>query len=244
MLSAHSLVATLLIALLPALGMILGVLLAEWRRPSDRMTGAALHMAAGVATAVAAIELLPRAQERSATWVIAIALLAGAAVSVVLFRLSNRWLAGEGDKPLVWGAYMAMAVDLTGDGLMTGAGSAVEGGLGLLLALSQIIGNLPGGFAVTAGFRKAGLPRRKRMLAAISYPVIPLVAAATGFLVLDGAGPSLTGFVLALLAGLLITTTIEDLVPEADQAGAPRRISSPAYAAGFAVLLLMSGYLG
>jgi zinc transporter ZupT len=48
----------------------------------------------------------------------------------------------------------------------------------------------------------------------------------------------------AVFGGLLLTATVEDIVPEADERGAPRRISSPSFAAGFALLLLMSAYLG
>lgn len=69
-----------------------------------------------------------------------------------------------------------------------------------------------------------------------------MIGAAAGFLALNGASAGLTGFVLAIFAGLLITATIEDLVPEADQTGAPRKISSPSFAAGFVLLLLMSAY--
>lgn len=236
-----SLFDVLLLALLPTLGTVLGVLLAEWRRPPEWLTGGALHMAAGLATAVAAMELLPRAQDRTDTWVLALAVLLGAGVSVMFYRLSNR-IQGKKGGTLIWGAYTAIAIDLFSDGLMTGGGGAVEGNLGALLAASQIVGNLPGGFAITAGFRHAGFSRKTRLKAALSYPLAPLVGAAAGFLALNGASAGLTGFVLAIFAGLLITATIEDLVPEADQPGAPRKISSPSFAAGFVLLLLMSAY--
>lgn len=238
-----SLFDVLLLALLPTLGTVLGVLLAEWRKPPEWLTGGALHMAAGLATAVAAMELLPRAQERSETWAIAIAILIGAGVSVTFYRLSNGMQGGRGST-LIWGAYTAIAIDLFSDGLMTGGGGAVEGNLGVLLAASQIVGNLQGGFAITAGFRHAGFSRNTRLKAALSYPLVPLAGAGAGYLALNGASAGLAGFVLAVFAGLLITATIEDLVPEADQPGAPRRISSPSFAAGFVLLLLMSAYFG
>lgn len=238
-----SLIQVLLLALLPTLGTVLGVLLAEWRRPPGWLTGGALHMAAGLATAVAAIELIPRSQDRTETWIIAIALLVGACVSLGFYRISLRMQGGPKGHSLIWGAYTAIVIDLFSDGLMTGGGSAVEGDLGVLLAASQVVGNLPGGFAITAGFRHAGVDRDKRLKAALSYPIVPVVGAAVGFLALNGAGDMLTGFVLALFAGLLITATVEDLVPEADQLGAPRRISSPSFAVGFVLLLMMSAYL-
>jgi len=71
-----------------------------------------------------------------------------------------------------------------------------------------------------------------------------VIGAFAGYTVLAGAGDVLTGFVLAVFAGLLLTATIEDIVPEADQPKAKRRISSPSFALGFGALRLTSAYLG
>ena len=238
------LVDVVLLTLLPALGSILGVALAEWRKPPAWLTGTALHMAAGIATGVAAVELVPRAQERGETWLLALAIIGGALLSVVLVSLSRRLRKGKGEgSEVLWGAYTAIIIDLFSDGLMTGGGGAVAANLGVLLGASQVFGNLPGGFAITAGFREAGISRRKRLIAACSYPLAPVAGGVGGFLILDGASDALTGFVLALFAGLLLTATIEDLVPEADAPGASRKLSSPAFAVGFVLLLLMSSYL-
>jgi len=246
MLESGSLSFVLLLALLPALGSLLGMALAEWREPPTWLTGGALHMAAGIATAVAAIELIPRAQERTESWMIALGVLAGAGASVLLTKLARmmRGGSGKGGSEALWGAYTAIAIDLFSDGLMTGGGASVAQDLGVLLAASQVVGNLPGGFAITAGFRAGGVERRKRLFAALTYPLAPVAGALVGWLVLSDAGDALTGAVLALFAGLLLTATIEDMVPEADEPGAPRALSSPAFAGGFVILLLMSAYLG
>ena len=247
-----SLAMLLLLALLPAVGSVIGVLLAEWRQPPDWLVGAALHAAAGIATAVVAVELLPRALERAETWLLAVAVMGGAIVSILIYRgigwARRRFGGGEGDgakrRLALWTVYAAVATDLFTDGLTTGAGAAVSGGLGLLLALSQVFANIPGGFAVTANFRSAGVPRAKRLMAAAFYPATPVVGAAAGFFALRGAGPEMTGAALAFFGGLLLIATVEDLLPQADQPGAPRRISSPAFAGGFVMLMLISAYLG
>ncbi len=244
---APDLVTILLLALLPALGSILGVMLAEWRKPSRWVTGAALHGAAGIATAVVATELMPRAQERIAVWLIALAILGGAALSVLLAKLTatvRKRISRDSGGAATWGAYGAVAIDLLTDGFMTGGGGAISPNLGILLAVSQVVGNMPGGFAVTANLRNAGIAKRSRWLAMILYPAAPLVGALLGFFLLNGAGPVLTGTMLAVFAGLLLLTTIEDLVPEADEPGAPRWFSTPAFAAGFVMLMLLSAYVG
>ena len=237
----------LLLALLPVAGNVIGVALAEWRQPPPWLTGAAMHAAAGIGTAVAATELLPRADERIETWILALAVIAGSLFSVGLSRLTRLLktrIAGGGGRATTWGAFAAIGIDLFSDGLMTGSGSAISADLGLLLALSQVLGNIPGGFAIAANFRAAEVPRTKRLGAMAFYPIMPILGALIGFLVLQGAGDLLIGLVLALFAGLLLTATIEDIIPEADQPGTPRRISSPSFALGFVALLLMASYLG
>ncbi len=237
----------LLLSLLPVAGNLIGIALAEWKQPPPWVTGGAMHAAAGIGTAVAAIELIPRAQERIEIWMLAIAILAGGVAAIGLARMTRfakSKLANQTGRATTWGAFAAVGIDLFSDGLMTGSGGAVSAKLGLLLALSQVLGNLPGGFAVAAGFRAANVNRRNRLRAMAFYPLMPAVGALIGFLLLKDAGDLLVGITLAVFGGLLLTATIEDIVPEADQPGAPRHVSSPSFAAGFALLLLMSAYLG
>lgn len=236
----------LLIAFLPAVGTLAGALLAEWKQPPEYLTGAALHAAAGIATAVVAVELMPRAVERAAQWALALGFMGGAFASIALAR-STTWLQhrfGSADRRAgLWTVYSAVATDLLIDGLTTGAGASVSTGLGLLLAGSQVLANIPGGFSVTANFRRAGVGRRQRLVAASLYPLTPVLGGAIGYLALRGVADTTMGIALAFFAGLLLLATIEQIVPEADKPGAPLRISSPAFAGGFVVLMLMSAYL-
>lgn len=208
--------------------------------------GGALHAAAGIATAVAAIELIPRSQDRIETWMLALAIIIGTVGSAGIAKATRgirARMSSAAGRATTWGAYAAVGVDLFTDGLMTGAGGAVAQELGLLRALSQVVGNLPGGFAIAANFHSAKIAGSVRWRAFAIYPLLPVLGAFIGYLVLANADEILTGFVLALFAGLLLTATIEDIVPEADQPKAKRRISSPAFALGFAALLLTSAYL-
>lgn len=206
-----------------------------------------MHAAAGIGMAVAAIELIPRAHERIETWLLALALVVGSLAAAGLARVtravSNR-IGRKSGRATTWGAFAAIGIDLLSDGLMTGAGGAVAASLGVLLAVSQVFGNLPGGFAIAANFQSAGVPRARRWTALALYPLMPLIGAFAGFLVLQDAGALLRGVVLGLFAGLLLTATIEDIIPEADRPDAPRHISSPAFALGFVALLLMASYIG
>ena len=239
------LLSVLLIALLPASGSIAGSLLAElWRTPKW-LVGAALHMATGVAIGLVSIEFMPRTLATTPMWLIAMMFSAGAAISVmlgwtVLWFREDQARTGAGK----WKVFATTGADLFSDGLMTGATFAVSSDLGLLLAFSQVVANIPGGFATAANFRQRGLERKWRLLAAASYAAPPLVGAIGGFMLLRGADEAAQGAALALVAGVLLVTTVEELVPQADRPGTLRWISTTAFVLGFVFIALLSAYLG
>ncbi|WP_205470542.1 hypothetical protein [Breoghania sp. L-A4] len=76
----------LIFALLPVLGNFAGSLLAECIHTPRWLLGAALHGAAGVAIALVSIDLMPRILQSAPMWLLVLAFLAGAFVSVMLYR--------------------------------------------------------------------------------------------------------------------------------------------------------------
>lgn len=232
---------TLGIALLPVVGNLGGVLLAELTRPPRELIGAALHAAAGVAIALVAVELAPAVLDSSPAWVLVVAFLAGAAFSLALAR-GSRALCGRigGASASAWMIYAAVSADLLSDGLMTGAGGAVSSALGLLLGLSQVVANVPGGFAATANFRTEGVPRRKRIAIASAFPLPAMFGAAVGFGLLQGRGEILQDAALAFIIGILLLATIEDIIPQGDAPEPRRSLSTAAFAGGFAFFALLS----
>lgn len=236
----------LAVALLPVAGNLAGALLAELTRPPREVVGAALHAAAGVAIALVSVELMPQVLDSAPLWVLVPAFLAGAAFSVGLARSTRLFsgLAGGGGAGAgAWMVYMAVAADLFADGLMTGAGGAVSASLGLLLGLSQVVANIPGGFAAVANFRTEGLGRRARILVAASALVPVVVGVSIGFLLLRGRGEGVQDAALAFIVGVLLLATVEDTLAQGD-ASKPRRVlSTAAFAGGFAFFALLAGAL-
>lgn len=235
----------ILIAMLPVAGSVAGAILAElWRTPKW-VVGAALHAAVGVAVGLVSVELMPRALDTTPTWLIALLFGAGAGVSVLISR-AVRWLRGPMDESSRgrWQVYATTGADVFSDGLMTGAAFAVSSNLGLLLATSQVVANLPGGFATGVNFRHRNLGRTWRLIAAASYILPALTGAVLGFMLLRGASSVAQDATLALVAGVLLVTTIEELVPEADRPGTRRWISTTAFVLGFVFLALLSSYVG
>ncbi len=231
-------------ALLPAAGIIIGCLLAESILTPKWLIGASLHATAGITIALVSIDVMPRLLSMSSIWLIIVGFLIGALVSVLLARIwgSFRHRPGRGSVG-AWMVYMAVATDLTSDGLMVGAGSAVATQLGFLLAATQSIANIPGGFAATSNFRDDGMPRRRRLALSTSMVVPAVLSASLGYIVLHEAAASIQSAALAVFMGIILLATIEDVIPQGDEPEPPRWISTTAFAAGFAVMATLSGML-
>ncbi|HEX7038287.1 MAG TPA: ZIP family metal transporter [Pseudomonadales bacterium] len=231
----------LLIALLPAAGNLIGAFGAEAIRVSARTLGILLHGAAGVAIAVVGVEILPRVLPQLSLWWFVPAVCLGAVASVGLARGVVNSTAGlERRHARAWMVYLTVAADLLSDGLMVGVGFTVSAGLGLLLGLAQIFANLPGGFVAGANLRDKRVSRRTRLLAAICFPLPALIGATLGYRLLRDAPTELSHAALAFTASVLLLTTIEDLVPEADEPRAPRRATSFAFTVGFVFFAILS----
>lgn len=144
----------------------------------------------------------------------------------------------------MWMIYAAVAVDLTSDGLMLGAGSAVSPSLGLVLAAGQVLADVPEGYATVANFRDKGVPRRRRLLFAGSFFIYVIGAALIMHLLLRDAPMGLQMAALVFVAGLLTVAAVEDMLEEAHSAHEDNRRSVLAFVGGFTLFTLVSTGLG
>jgi len=201
--------------------------------------GASLHAAAGIAIALVAMDLVPRALGALDMWAIVVAFICGAVASVLIAR-GIKWFQGSRSDVGPWMIYAAVGADLVSDGLMTGAGSAVGSSLGFLLAASQSVANIPGGFAAAASLRENNVPRMQRIAVSVGLVVPVGISAALGFWLLGGADPFYQKSALMVIVGVLLLTTVEDIIPEGDAPEPKRWISSTAFASGFVIFALLS----
>lgn len=235
----------LLLAMLPAVGNFAGGLLAEIFPASAQRLSLALHLAAGIIIAVIGVELMPRALETAAPWLVVLAFCLGGGSSILIKSLVHRLEArSEGEMSArSWMIYLAVATDLFSDGLMIGAGSVVSFQLALLLALAQIVADVPEGYATIANLRSRKVARRMRLLLSASFAIPILVAATLSYWFLRDQSPAWQMSALAFSAGLLIVVAVEDMVPEAHEVAQDFPLATAAFIGGFALFTLIASYL-
>ena len=238
----------LLLALLPGAGNFAGGLLAEYLKPSPRVLNWALHAASGVVISIVSVELMPEALQSLAGWWIAAAFAAGG-LSYILVESGVQKLQGGGEeggnsRTRMWMIYAAVAVDLTSDGLMIGSGSAVSFNMALVLAVGQVLADVPEGFATVANFRDKDVPRGKRFLFSASFFVYVVGAALLAYTLLRNAPEGFKMAALVFVAGLLTVAAVEDMLEEAHEAREDTKGSVVAFVVGFALFTLVSAGLG
>lgn len=230
-------------AFLPAAGSLIGAMLAELARPPRWVIGAALHGAAGVAIALISIDLMPRVLDGLDIPAMLLAFFAGALASLALAHGIRALYRGSQHAVGAFMVYGAIGADLFADGLITGVGSAAALSVGLFLAASQLVANIPGGYAAGANLHARVPSRRTRLLTAALITLPVFASAAGGYFLLREASAQVQSGALAFIVGLLMLTTIEDMVAEGDAPQPPRWSSTLAFAAGFIGLALSLTYL-
>lgn len=244
------------LALLPPAGNFAGGLVAEYWKPSARLLNWALHAASGIVIAVVAVELMPRALQGLAGWWIAASFVAGGLAYILIETVLDRLQEGggseqekgssskgEGGRTRMWMIYVAVAVDLSSDGLLLGTGSAVSVTLGLVLAAGQVLADLPEGYAVIANFRDKGVSRVRRILLSASFAFFTVGTALLAYFILRDANEPVQMAALIFAAGLITVAAMEDMVEEAHSAREDTRRSVLAFVGGFALFTLVSAGL-
>lgn len=235
------------LALLPGLGNLAGGMVAEFVRTTPRLLNLALHAASGIVIGVVAIELMPEALNNLAGWWIAASFAAGGVAYVSAETFIERMNASKkngGGSSGMWMIYVAVAVDLSGDGLMIGSGSAVATSLAIVLAAGQVLADFPEGYSVVANLRENEVPRRRRIIVSLSFPLYCLVAALIAWFLLRNAPDAAKYVVLSFVAGLLTVAAVEDMLEEAHEAADDNRSSALAFVGGFVLFALVSAGLG
>lgn len=236
----------LLVALCPALGNFAGGVLAEVVPVPPRHLNWALHAAAGVVLAIVAVEIVPRGMREASPLVVAgtvtLGGLAYLGLQLAVERI-QRSRDSRGGRTGMWMVYIAVWTDLLSDGLMIGAGGAVDAKLAFVLAAGQVLADLPEGFAAIANFRDKGLPQARRLWLSASFCIPALLGASVAYLLLQDLSTTAKMGALVFTGGMLLVAAVEDILEEAHEAAEDSRGSVLALIGGFALFILVSAGL-
>lgn len=218
------------LTLFPVAAVIIGALVANWRRPGPQLVSAIQHFAAGVVFAALASELLPSLiHERSAVGTLIGGLLGVAAM------LSVKSISSRAKGPI--GLITAIGVDVLVDGIVLGIAFASGERAGLLLTIALTIELLFLALPLTAALQATATTRLRIIAAACGLAIILPVGVLVGLPAAHLSGSWLAGlFAFGIMALLYLVT--EELLVEAHEVP-DRPWITAMFFIGFLLLILL-----
>jgi zinc transporter, ZIP family len=222
-----------------ASSLLVGACLAYAFKLHRQVVALVLALGAGLLIGSVSFSLVEDALDEGDLNTVALGLLLGAAVFVVGDWLLDRRGAdgrkdpgghqAEGSADAI---LLGSVLDGIPESLVLGL-TVLKGGVSVPLLLAVAISNLPEGMASSAGMRAAGWPF-KRVAGLWSVVVLAsAVAAAVGYVALDGAPGNVVAFVNAFAGGALLAMVADTMLPEAYDE--ERSLTGLFVVAGFAV---------
>jgi|TARA_B100002003_G_C14035461_1_gene498988 ZIP family zinc transporter len=234
----------IILALLPAVGNLVGGLVAEWIPMSKKLINYSLHIASGIIISLVAVEVFPNSLGKAPTWKLSMAFLIGGLFYLFIKSIIAKWQenmeGGEGTG--AWMVYIAVVFDLIGDGLLIGAASVISFELAILLALAQVAAGIPTGFATIANFKDKGTSTLKRLLLSASFVIPILLAALFSYFILKEQNESVQVSGLVFVAGIYVIAAVEDLIGEGHEAYEDNKLSAVYFLIGFVLFMVASSF--
>ncbi len=234
----------ILFSFLPAIGTFAGGTIAEFVNISRQTYSLALHASTGIIFAVISVVLIPQALKASTPWIVILAFILGGIFFITIDGLINfvQGRFGGGKSTAAWAIFFGVAVDSLIDGLMIGTGALINIELGLFVALGVVSADIPEGFANIAAFKEKGIRRNIRILLNLMASLPVLLGAGAGYFLVKGQPVIFEYMILAFAAGVLLTITAEEIIPESHRDG-EARLAALVLILGFALFTLISTYL-
>lgn len=226
-------------SLLPALGMIIGGVIASIYQPTDKLTSATQHFAAGVVFAAVAKELLPKLGADNAPIALVIGFSLGV-ISMLLLKTFSNNLTEREEKAtgISVGLVSAVGIDLFIDGILIGVAflTGTKGGLLITIALAMEILFLGLSTVATLGVRAVRI--KIRLLLSVALALLIPIGSVFGVALLSQVSPVITdGFLAFGVAALLYLVTEELLIEAHEQEETP--LITACFFIGFLCILLL-----
>jgi ZIP family zinc transporter len=213
----------LLWGLFAASSLLIGALIATWRPPHRRALGLIMAFGAGVLLSAVAYELIDEAASIAEGGVaVAGGVFAGAATftlgDVAIGRFQRRHR-GNAMPAKEEGSGLSILLGALLDGVpetaVLGLTLLQTGEVGMAMLVAVFLSNLPEGVAATTTLIEGGWSKRSVLGIWAAVVVACGLAAAAGYLLLDGASSGLIAFVYAFSGGAVLTMLATSMIPEA-----------------------------
>jgi zinc transporter, ZIP family len=211
----------------------------------QRVIGLIMGFGAGVLISAVAFELAREAFDRSGAGAVTLGMAAGG----LAFFAGDWWIdhrGGEGRKRAggqqAGAAGMALVLGALLDGIPESAAigiSLLEGeGVGIAVVAAVFLSNFPEALGAAVGLRKAGRPPGYILALWGAVTIASTLAAAIGFVALDGAADSTIAFIQAFAGGAILVMLADTMMPEAFEEGGS--VTGLVTTAGFVLAFLLS----
>lgn len=242
------------------------VLLAVWKRPSDRAYDLALGASAGIMLAATVLGLIPTALDSGSFGQVAVGFTLGALLIAWLDKalphFHTRFAEGRAeddearfldeavppeDEPRRQAFLLSAAISLHNLPEGMAVGIAFAGGgeeLGIALALAILVHNIPEGLAVGLPLRASGMGMGR----AVWWTAVTGLVEVAGALAAYAIGTSLEGLLpwgLAFAAGAMLYVVIDEMIPAAHIRGEQRAslVFLLAFLGMAAIIELLGGFI-
>jgi zinc transporter, ZIP family len=252
------------IALAAAIASPVGGLIALWTKPSTLFMAGALGFAGGVLLGTIAFEMLPKALELGSLALAIGGFVAGFA-AIYAFDLfihrgllvgekaeQHRQLKGHSRRARIRDSEVVVLAGGTSaeeliEGLSIGIASAIEPGLGLIIALAIVIDNVSEALSIGEIIRNEKKARGRNQMARILgwtglIGVSVLLSSLAGWFFLRDMPQPVLGFLFGVGAGGMFYLTVTDLVPGAEERQY-QQVPGIAIGVGFICIFALSTFL-
>lgn len=230
---------------LAASSLVVGALLALYRRWPDRQVGLVLAFGAGALISAVSFELAAEGLRVGSLGATAIGLGAGSLAYFSLDGLiARRFSSGRGragrNRGGNAGTALALGAFLDGipEQLVLGIGLAAGEGVGIGLLVAIFVSNLPEAIGSASDMREAGASRAEILRLWAGVAAICTIATVAGYAIADAASGELRAGIDGFAAGALLVMLIDSMIPEASRESG--RVAGLVTTLGFAVATALS----
>jgi len=207
--------------------LVIGALVAWFVQLPRRVVALIMAFGAGVLISALAFDLVDEAVVTGGLAPTTLGFLAGAvayvAANAALARRGARHRKRSGDQQPSEGeqegsgAAIAIGALLDGvpESVVLGASLLGGGGVGTAVLAAVFISNVPEGLSSASGMKTSGRSARYVFGVWCGIAAASAVAAALGYLLLDGASPSVVAAITAVAAGAILAMLTDTMIPEA-----------------------------